>query len=58
MIKNSLNFGKCYKFSRTEAVCKFWGQAYLIALAPNVNDFAEASNGIDKVDAEYSRSIK
>ena len=51
MIKNWLNFGKCYKFSRTEAVCKFWGQAYVIALAPNVNDFAEASNDIDKVDA-------
>ena len=52
MIKNSLNFGKCYKFSRTEAVCKFWGQTYVIAVAPNVNDFAEANNDTDKVDAE------
>ena len=58
MVKNWLNFGKCYKFSRTEAVCKFWGQTYVIAVAPNVNDFAEANNDTDKVDAEYSRSIK
>ena len=53
MIKNWLNSGKCCNFSRPVDSLKVLG-VYVIAVEPNVKNFAEANNDTDKDHADYS----